>query len=166
MCVGARVARTRVRKWWMCAEKRILLSSVERTRASSCQRTPPRIPPRNQPLLPWRTPTPNPCFAFPRPRFPLYPPLRSLSLALFPRRPVQPSVSLRAKPRRRKPNETGGKTRITQEPRFNEWWRNFAGLEIWNLITYFIILSLYVVLVSRILEFIERENLFCRWNVL
>lgn len=49
------------------------------------------------------------CFAFPRPRFPLYPPLRSLSLALFPRRPVQPSVSLRAKPRRRKPNGTGGK---------------------------------------------------------
>lgn len=49
------------------------------------------------------------CFAFPRPRFPLYPPLRSLSLALLPRRPVQPSVSLRAKPRRRKANETGGK---------------------------------------------------------
>lgn len=29
----------------MCAGKRILLSSVERTRASSCQRTPPRNPP-------------------------------------------------------------------------------------------------------------------------
>lgn len=41
---------------WMCAEKRILPSSVERTRASSCQRTPPRKPLWNQPHPSWRTP--------------------------------------------------------------------------------------------------------------
>lgn len=62
-----------------------------------------------------------------------------------------------------KPMKRGEKRRITQEPRFNEWW-NFAGLEISNLITHFIS-SLLVVLVSRIPEFIERQNL-CRWNVL
>lgn len=52
-CVWARVCG----QTWMCAEKRILPSSVERTRASSCQRTPPRNPLWNQPLPSWRNPS-------------------------------------------------------------------------------------------------------------
>jgi len=62
---SASIARACARVYgrtWMCAEKRILLSSMERTRASSCQRTPLRKPLWNQPHPSWRNPRlPSPC---------------------------------------------------------------------------------------------------------
>lgn len=127
----------------------------------------PESPPETNPSYRDEPPTLNPCFAFPRPRFPLYLPLRSLSLALFPRRPVQPSVSLRAKPRRRKPNETGGKNAHHSRTKVR-WMVKFCWP--WNglkprYIFYIIIIDGISLLVSRFLEFIKTENL-CRWNVL
>jgi len=56
---SASIARACARVYgrtWMCAEKRILPSTVERTRASSCQRTPPRKPLWNQPHPSWWNP--------------------------------------------------------------------------------------------------------------
>jgi len=56
---SASIARACARVYgrtWMCAEKRILPSTVERTRASSCPRTPPRKPLWNQPHPSWWNP--------------------------------------------------------------------------------------------------------------
>lgn len=105
-----------VRLWrWMCAEKRILLSSVERTRASSCQRTPPRIPLETNPSYrdePPTTPLLQPRFSLVYGRSPLSM-RRCLSLAHFSLHAVpQP---LRAGTTRRRKNGKNARRRDTMQ---------------------------------------------------